>query len=50
MTEEKYEFLVDVAINHRDHYNTILLEEYYEPVKHHAWLSLIGLIETACIV
>jgi len=50
MTETKYENLLDMVMDNREYYIQILSEEYYELVKHHAWLCLIGLIETACIV
>lgn len=45
ITEEEYKYLVNLIVDHREHY-MFLMETGLEDTKHRTWLHLLGLLET----
>jgi len=55
MTEEEYEYLVNIVVEYREHYIGMMTKDHIPPfrdrlIKHRTWLHLLGLIETWNIV
>jgi len=45
MTEEEYKYLVNLIVDHREYY-TSLMKSDSNHLKHLTWLHLLGLLET----